>query len=86
MAQILRILQWLINFAPNGLAHAPSAFIHCCFVLSLARILNRQLPHDSEDYEVCCGHLNVKVASYIISTDAYQLRYLLLLRIAEAQH
>ncbi|EUB59688.1 Fanconi anemia group D2 protein [Echinococcus granulosus] len=43
-AEVLRIIQWLMDFSPQGLAHTPSAFIHACFVLSLARHLNIHVP------------------------------------------
>ncbi|VDK21170.1 unnamed protein product [Taenia asiatica] len=50
--QVLRIIQWLMEFSPRGLAHTPSAFIHTCFVLSLARHLNNHLPAaESTAYE-----------------------------------
>lgn len=52
-SQVLRIIQWLMEFSPRGLAHTPSAFIHTCFVFSLARHLNTHLPAaESATYEV----------------------------------
>ncbi|KAL5105403.1 Fanconi anemia group D2 protein [Taenia crassiceps] len=51
-SQVLRIIQWLMEFSPRGLAHTPSAFLHACFVLSLSRHLNNHLPTgESATYE-----------------------------------
>uniref|UniRef100_A0A5K3FB38 Transmembrane protein n=1 Tax=Mesocestoides corti TaxID=53468 RepID=A0A5K3FB38_MESCO len=50
-AQTLRVIQWLIRQAPSGLVHAPSTFVHCCFVLTLSRYFNSTHPTESNDYE-----------------------------------
>lgn len=41
---ILRVIQWLVYSSPTGLPHSPCAFVHSCFVLSLARYLNNSIP------------------------------------------
>ncbi|KAM7542885.1 hypothetical protein Aperf_G00000001331 [Anoplocephala perfoliata] len=41
---ILRVIQWLVESSPYGLPHSPCAFIHACFVLSLARYLHNSIP------------------------------------------
>ncbi|VDM26063.1 unnamed protein product [Hydatigera taeniaeformis] len=60
-AQVLRVIQWLMEFSPRGLPHAPSAFIHACFVLFLVRHLNAHLPAAES---AACEHPNVVGYTY----------------------